>query len=85
VPSPSEIKAAYERLQAAIVECSRLNDAEGILTDWVVVAAFQRFDGDDHRTAIMRLLPLDDTPYHRVMGLLDYAATLYRHELTEAE
>jgi hypothetical protein len=76
-------RAAYQRLEAAILEVAQLEGAEGVLTEWIVVSAHQRFDGDDHATQVMRLLPLDVMPYHRAMGLLDYAHTLYRHEITE--
>lgn len=76
-------RAAYQRLEAAILEVAQLEGAQGITTDWVVVAAVQRFEDDEQRTQILRLLPPNDTPYHRVMGLLDYAHTLYRHEITE--
>lgn len=76
-------QAAYQRLEYAIREVAALEGAEGIPTDWVIVAAFQRYEGDEHRTQILRLLPPNDIPYHRIMGLLDYAHTLYRHEITE--
>lgn len=76
-------RAAYQRLEQAIADVAAIEGAEGIVTEWVLVAAFQRYEGDEHRTQILRLLPPNDVPYHRVMGLLDYATTLYRHEITE--
>jgi hypothetical protein len=77
-----ETKAAYERLAQAITDVARLEDAEGILTEWVIVASFQRFEDNEQRDQILRLLPASQVPYHRVMGLLDYATALYRHEIT---
>lgn len=79
------IHDAYQRLEDAITEVAAFEGALGIATEWIVVAAFQRYEGDDHRTQILRLLPPSDVPYHRVMGLLDYATTLYRHEITTPE
>jgi hypothetical protein len=76
-------RATYQRLEEAIREVAALEGAEGIPTDWIVVAAFQRYEGAEHRTQILRLLPPNDPPYHRIMGLLDYAKALYRHEITE--
>lgn len=77
-----ETKAAYERLAQAITDVARIEEAEGILTEWVIVASFQRFEDDEQRDQILRLLPSGQVPYHRVMGLLDYATALYRHEIT---
>ena len=77
-------RAAYQRLEDAIRDVAALEGAEGILTDWVIVGSFQRYEHDEHRTQVLRLIPPNDIPYHRVMGLLDYATTLYRHEITEA-
>ncbi len=76
-------RAAYQRLEDAIRDVAALKHAEGILTDWVVVGAFQRYEDDTHLTQILRLTPPSAVPYHRVMGLLDYATTLYRHEISE--
>lgn len=83
---PPDLKAAYERLAAAIEEVARLEDAEGVITEWVVVYATQRYDADgDGLTQIGTLVPGGggDLPYHRLMGLLDYALTRCRHEITE--
>jgi hypothetical protein len=80
-----ERKAAYARLADAIQDVSRIEGAHGVITEWVVVTAHQRYDDEgDARTQISQLMPDgDDVPYHRVMGLLDYALTLRRAEITE--
>lgn len=81
-----ELKAAYQRLANAIEEVARLEEAEGVITEWTVVYATQRYDEDgDGLTQIGTLVPGDgNLPYHRLMGLLDYALTRCRAEITEA-
>ena len=83
-----ELKAAYQRLADSIDEVVRLEGAEGVLTEWVLVTATQRFDEDgDGLTQVGITLPDGggQVPYHRVMGLLDYALTRYRAEIADAE
>ena len=80
-----ELKAAYERLEAAIEDVARTEGAEGVLTEWVVVYASHRYDeSGDGLTQVGQLMPGggDRVPYHRLMGLLDYALTLRRAEIT---
>lgn len=78
-------KAAYGRLAEAIRDVSQLEGAEGVITEWVVVTAHQHYDDDgDTRVQIGQWMPDgDEVPYHRVMGLLDYALTLRRAQITE--
>lgn len=76
--------AAYQRLDDAIQEVSRAEDYEGIPLEWVVVAAYQRFDDDGVSfTPIGRLVPDggNRVPFHRILGLLDYAHTHARAEV----
>lgn len=75
-----QLKAAYANLEAAIAEAGRLQDFDGLITEWVVVAAVQSYDDDgDVRVQVGTLLPVDGgVPYHRVMGLLDYSLTRCR-------
>jgi len=84
--SDQELKAAYARLAEAITEVASLEGAEGVLTEWVVVTSHQRYaDDGEQLVQIGQWLPGggDAVPYHRVMGLLDYALTLRRHDITE--
>lgn len=86
--SDPDLKAAYERLAQSIEEVARLEGAEGVLTEWVIVFATQRFDSDgDGVTQVGITLPDGggNVPYHRVMGLLDYAITRYRADVADAE
>lgn len=83
-----DLKAAYERLTQSIEEVARLEGAEGVLTEWVIIFASQHFDSDgDGITQVGITLPDGggQVPYHRVMGLLDYALTRYRADVAEAE
>ncbi|MFD9564361.1 hypothetical protein [Streptomyces sp. NPDC059994] len=82
----SERKAAYQQLEEAIRRVNELEGADGVLTEWVVVTATQSFDGDgDGLTQVGKLLPDGggQVPYHRLMGLLDYALTCCRAEVAE--
>lgn len=73
---------AYEQLQQAIDTCARLDHAEGVLTDWVVLYATQNYDAHgDSRAQVGRLTPADSAQYYRVLGLLDYAQTRARAEV----
>ncbi len=76
-----DLKEAYERLDQAIRDVTRLNDWEGLVTDWVVIAANQYY-ADDGRsmTGVGQLLPDggDSVPDYRVIGLLDVALTARR-------
>lgn len=84
--SSPELKAAYQQLEAAIQHITELEGAEGVLLEWVVVTAHQHYDNEgDPRTQIGQWVPGggDHVPYHRLMGLLDYALTSRRAEITE--
>lgn len=79
-----ERHAVYQRLEEAVEACARFEGAEGVLTDWTAVYATQRYDDDgDSLTQIGRLTQAANggAPYHRVMGLLDYALTRCRAEV----
>jgi hypothetical protein len=81
---PQDLKAAYARLEEAIDDVTRLEGFEGIRAEWVVVCASQRFDDDgDGITQVGTLQPDGGghVPYHRSMGLLDYALTRMRAEI----
>jgi len=79
-----ELKAAYEQLEQSIQDVARLEQAEGVLTDWVVVGAWQRFDeAGDGITNVEALLPAGRIPHYRLIGLLDFALTMYRAQVTD--
>lgn len=77
-----ELDKAHRDLEKAIESLSRLIGAEGVISEWTTVVSFQSFGSErgDSSTQIIRLFP-DDVPYHRSMGLLDYALTRMRHNI----
>lgn len=80
-----EEKVAYRRLEEAIEEVGRLEGAEGVITEWVIAYATQRYDEDgDAVNQVGTMVPHGGghLPYHRMMGLLDYALTMCRAEIT---
>jgi len=87
VTVPTELDAAYQRLETALRDVCNLEEFEGVMTEWIVVAAYQRFDDDgDGLTQVGTITPNGGgiAPYHRLMGLLDYALTRMRAEVAEA-
>jgi len=84
--SDPELKAAYGRLAQDIEDVGRLEGAQGVIVEWVLVYATQRYDSDgDGITQVGTLLPDGggQVPYHRMMGLLDYALTRCRAEVAD--
>lgn len=82
----AEKKAAYARLEEAIHDVSRLEEAEGVMTEWVIVTSHQQFDDDgDGITQYGMLVPNGggQTPHHRVLGLLDFQLTRLRAQAAE--
>lgn len=77
-----EMRAAQQELADSIEKYARLCGAEGVIGEWTTVVAFQTFgpEPDDSSTQIVRLFP-DHVPYHRSLGLLEYAMTRMRHAI----
>jgi hypothetical protein len=87
VSEEADLKAAYQRLDEAIRDAAKLEGADGVHAEWIVVYACQNFDDDgDALTQIGTLVPDGGghAPHHRLMGLLDYALTRMRAEVAEA-
>lgn len=79
-----EKRDAYERLAVAVDDVNRLEGGDGVLTEWLLVTSTQRYDGDgDNVTQVGTLLPAGGgaVPYHRLLGLLDFAQTRMRAEV----
>lgn len=71
-----ELKAAYQRLEAAIDEVVRLEEWEGVTTEWIVLVANQWYAEDGTLLSdVGQLLPDrgNRVPAHRVVGLIEYA------------
>jgi hypothetical protein len=77
-----ELKDAYQRLEVAIEQVMRLEDFQGVMTEWIVVTSTQRYE-EGGITQVGTLVPegAGAVPYHRLIGLLDYALTRMRAEV----
>ena len=80
-------KAADDTLAAAIEDALVVHGLKtGVTTEFVVLVAQQHVDDDgDTATNIARLISDNSIPYYRILGLLDFAATCYRAEITDME
>lgn len=81
--SDEEKKDAYRRLEEAIEEVCRIEEFEGIPIEWIVIAASQKFDGEESFTQVGTLVPEGGgrVPFHRLLGLIDYTHSRYRAEV----
>lgn len=82
-----ELKEAYAELEASVEKLLRLRGAEGILTEYVMLASLQSFDEEgDAVASVMMILPHGGgIPYHRALGLVDYTQTVLRAEVARNE
>jgi hypothetical protein len=82
-----EQKEAYANLERAIQDVLRVREVEGLLVEYVTVCSVQRFDEDgDPLSSVMMLLPNGSgAPYHRIMGLVEYAQIVMRAEVARNE
>lgn len=75
-----DLKAAYERLDECIREITRLEEWDGLVTDWVVLVANQYYSSDGRLMSDAgQLLPGGGNaiPVYRIVGLLQYALMAY--------
>jgi hypothetical protein len=81
-----EQTAATERLDEAIKSSlEALGLGVGVLTDYVVICAQQRFEDDGTAsTGIYHVTSGDGVPYYRLLGLLDYTRIALRGEIVDA-
>lgn len=81
-----EEKAAHDVLTDAIEAVVRAqgNRSEAwVASEYVVVHAAHRFEGDDTYTAVGVIYRADDVPMHRALGLLEFASTRLRKIIAE--
>jgi hypothetical protein len=77
-------RKAHEALEAAIRKVAEVEDYEGLLTDWCVLAALQTFDDDGHcPAAVVKLVPYGGLANYRLMGLVDYAHAGIHNAITD--
>ncbi|AHH22092.1 hypothetical protein NONO_c73360 [Nocardia nova SH22a] len=81
--TPEQI-AADDQLTAAIeAACAAYSDApEGVLTKYVVLTQRSYWNDDgDHVTACDRLPMNGEVPTPDVLGMIEFASTVLRHEI----
>lgn len=74
--SSEELKTAYEELDNAIRKIVTYEGIDGLVTDYMTIAAVQKFDENGTGLSMVaRILPEGGTtiPPYRLVGLLDYA------------
>jgi len=75
----AEVVAAFSRLQEESGE-------PGVVTDYVLVYAAQRWDDEGQQaTAIGYAYPPDGQPFYRTLGLLDQFTASLRRRVARAE
>ncbi len=75
-----EESAAHKRLEQAIEESRAASGVEGLLMDWIVVAAFHVASDEDEDWTTIDHVTSHNLPNYRILGLLDTAQTVYRRE-----
>lgn len=65
-------------IEAAVEHHMQLEAPGAVVTEWVLVAAGQKFDADGTTTFATTVLHSDGTPSHRILGLLVNATTRYQ-------
>lgn len=82
----SGLAQAYAELEAAIRQVAALEEHEGLVTDWVVLAAVQQVTGDGvDLTTMARLMPDGRIPYYRLLGLVAFAQSEIRDEILRGD
>lgn len=83
--SPEE-KIAYGALTDAIeavVRAQGNREVAWVASEYVIVHAAHRFEGDDSYTAVGVIYRDEDVPMHRALGLLEFASTRLRKIIAE--
>ena len=82
--TPDQI-AADDALTAAIEAVQRAydNDVQGVLTKYVVLTQRQGWHDDGTTWTTSASLPRDDSvPVSDLLGMVEFASTVYRHDIT---
>lgn len=78
-------KAAASRLEQAVRDALDARGlADGVLTEFVVVAAQSRFEDDGATSTGVYYFTSGAVPYHHLLGLLDFARVSLRGEVHRA-
>lgn len=73
---------AYRQIEKSLREIVVIQGREGLLTDWVILSAVQSFDPDGVPVTNTgwHTNPESSMPYHRLLGLVEYAGVIVRTE-----
>ncbi len=83
--APLDPETAAERLRQAVRDALDARGmAGGVITEFVVVAAQSRIEDDGGTSTGVYHLTSGAVPYHRVLGLLDFARVALRGEVHRA-
>lgn len=83
-----QTKAADERLDEAIRDALEARGFDvGVIVDRFVCVALQHYDNDgDLISSIARIVPGEEIPHYRMLGMLDVLATRLRRDyMTDGE
>lgn len=78
----ARIKAADDALDETIREALAARGYDvGVVVDRFVAVALQHFDDDGNSvSSIVRIVPGEDIPHYRMLGMLDVLETLLRRD-----
>jgi hypothetical protein len=79
-----EQKAADEQLREAVLAARAAYgmEAGGVVSDILVIGAEHYFEGGDPTTSVFTLTG-GELALYRILGLLDFAQAIYRHDAAD--
>lgn len=79
-----EMKAAHEAIRAAVVAARAAYgmDEAAVVSDILVIGAEHYFEDGDPITRIFTLTG-GELPLYRILGLVDFAQAIYRHDASD--
>jgi hypothetical protein len=86
MPRTVEERQADEALREAVIASLRTYgwDDGGVLTDFVVIGSMTTYDDDcDQVSSTFTQHAEDSIPTYRLLGLCEYASSMYRAEVLE--
>lgn len=77
----------YEKIEESLRAISKVQGREGLLTDYIILTAVQSIDDDGIvlTNTGWHTNPKNGVPYHRMIGLVEYARAMLIKEATEEE
>lgn len=77
----------HRNIEESLRKITALQRREGLLTDWIILSSVQSFDREGNATTNVGWCtnPEGGIPYHRMLGLIEYAKTMLQQEVLEDE